>query len=171
MSKDFHIGGAFQPDANYSPTGNWTGMTLLQPNVTVPVASSQPSTVTLTAAQSGGTFLFDSAAGIVYTLPKPAVGLNYTFVITTTITSNNAKVITDASTTFLIGSVWLSVAAGTGTQFWANGSSHRAVTQNGTTTGGLFGSILYFSCVNSTQWVVDATCEGSGTIATPFATS
>lgn len=133
--------------------------------------SGQGATATLTAAQSGGVIYFDRAAGITYTLPVPVVGLNYTFVVTTSVTSNNHKVITDAGTTLLIGQLSNVVAAGTATGFIANGSTHIAVTQNGTTTGGLVGSWINFICVSSTLWIVDGVTLGSGTVATPFTTS
>lgn len=150
-----------------------TGATTLSGAVTqkAGVISGSGATATLTAAQSGSTVLFDRAAGIVYTLPAPAVGLWFEFVITVSITSNNAKIITDAGTTLLIGQVYNAVAAGTGTTFIANGSTHIAMTQNGTTTGGLIGTMFLAQCVSATQWSVSGTILGSGTIATPFATS
>lgn len=135
------------------------------------VISGQGATATLTAAQSGSVVLFDSAAGIVYTLPAPVVGLYFDFVITVSITSNNAKVITDTGTTLLTGQVLNAVAAGTSTTFIANGSTHIAITQNGTTTGGLIGTQFRMTCVSTTDWNVTGTILGSGTIATPFATS
>ena len=127
--------------------------------------------IVLTAAQSGSILLFDVATALQYTLPPPAVNLAFTFITTVTQTSGNHKIITDAAGTFLMGGAFVGIAAGTGTQFWGNGTTHIAFTQNGTTTGGLFGSIVYAYCVNGTQWQIDATVEGSGTIATPFATS
>lgn len=55
--------------------------------------------------------------------------------------------------------------------FTGNGSTHVAVSSNGTTTGGLVGSNLKFTKVTSTQWNVSGTMLGSGTVATAFATS
>ena len=69
------------------------------------VVSGSGATATLTAQQSGSTVLFDRAAGIVYTLPAPQVGLKFRFMTTVTITSNAAKITTDAGTTLLIGNV------------------------------------------------------------------
>ena len=133
--------------------------------------SAQPATVALTAAQSGSVILFDRAAGIIYTLPAPVVGLSFRFIVTTTITSNNAKVITDASTTFLQGIVDSATVTPTNTSFFGDGTTHRAVTQNGTTTGGIIGSYLEFNCVTATIWNVFAATQGSGALATPFAAS
>ena len=67
------------------------------------VISGQGATRTLSVDESGSTVLFDRAAGIVYTLPLAKPGVFFDFVITTTITSNSAKVITGAATEFLIG--------------------------------------------------------------------
>lgn len=155
-----------------------TARTLTLPDATAVVAtttnptiSGQGATATLTAAQSGSTVLFDRAAGIIYTLPPPQAGLWFQFVITVSITSNNAKVITDTGTTLLLGSLFNSVAAGTGTQFIANNSTHISVVQNGTTSGGLVGTIFNFYCTDATHWAVEGTVLGSGTIVTPFSTS
>lgn len=173
MSQDIRtVGGVFQPDAIYQiPSGGGdTGITLVNPSIQAPVVSGQGATATLTAAQSGAIVLFDRAAGITYTLPPPSAGLNFVFIVTVSVTSNNHKVITDATTTFLLGSVYDTVGA-TGTQFIANGTTHRALTQNGTTTGGLLGSVVAFYCTDSTHWCADGVVLGSGTVATPFATS
>ncbi len=137
------------------------------------VISGQGATRTLTAAESGALCLFDRAAGIVYTLPAPVVGLTFDFIVTTTITSNAAKVITDAGTTFLKGSYQeydqdtsRATAIRTG-----NGSTHVSVSSNGTTTGGIAGSWLRFTCDSSTTWVVQGTMEATGAVASAFATS
>ncbi len=132
--------------------------------------SGSGATVTLTAAQSGSVVLFDRAAGIVFTLPAPAVGLNFTFIVTTTITSNAAKVITDAGTTLIQGFARI-LSSTTAGDFAGNGTTHVAVTQNGSTTGGVLGSWLRLDCVSSTIWQATGLLNGSGTAATPFATS
>lgn len=139
----------------------------------VNVISGQGATRTLNANESGSTVLFDRAAGIVYTLPVAKVGTYFDFVITTTITSNSAKVITGAGTEFLIGSL-TSVDTDTGNVlvgFTGNGSTHIAVTSNGTTTGGVLGTKIRFTCVSTTRWIVEGNLLGSGAVATPFATS
>ena len=138
--------------------------------VKAPVESGSGATVTLLASQSGSTFLFDRAAGITYTLPAPVVGLQYQFVVTTAVTSNADVIATDAATTFLQGVAYACIAAGTGGSFLGNGTSHVKVSMNGTTTGGLVGSIIRVTCVTATQWNVEASLVGSGTLATPFST-
>lgn len=139
--------------------------------------SGSGATVTLTAAQSGSTALFDRAAGIVYTLPAPEVGLLYKFFVSTTITSNAAKIITNAAAVYLLGNVLTNTvgatpAAADGPKTFAgNGSTHIAISMSGTTTGGIIGTWIECECISSTLWAVRGVVCASGTIATPFATS
>jgi len=135
-----------------------------------PIANLTASTGAPTVAQSGSVFTLSRTAGITVTLPAPTVGLQYTFISITTPTTGNYKIITDAGTTLLQGvitsatttaSVFESVVA----------TSNIAVTMNGTTTGGLVGTQLTFTCLSSTLWQVFGTNFTSGTTATPFATS
>jgi hypothetical protein len=145
--------------------------------VRVPVLPSGGSTVTLAAKQTGSTCLLDSATGVVYTLPAPVVGLVFDFVASVAVTSNAYKIVTDAGTTFLVGGVGLGLvdttpSANAGPKLEVgNGSSHVAVTMNGSTTGGLLGTTLRFTCIGAALWNVSGIVVGSGTIATPFATS
>ena len=142
-------------------------------NAKVPVISGQGATRTLSVDETGSTCLFDRAAGIVYTLPLAVPGLVYDFVVTTTITSNAAKVITGAGTELLIGG-YTNVDTDTSNAvaaFTGNGSTHVSVSMNGTTTGGILGTKLRFTCLSSTRWMVEGIVQGSGTVATAFATS
>jgi len=126
----------------------------------------------LTAKESGALCLFDRAAGVVYTLPAPVIGMQFEFQTVTTITSNSAKVITDAATTFILGVVDIVlVGAATTLAAAANGSTHVAIASNGTTTGGVIGDRYRLTAISDTQWVIDGVVSGSGTLATPFATS
>lgn len=137
------------------------------------VISGQGATRSLNANESGSVCLFDRAAGIVYTLPVAKVGTYFDFAITTTITSNAAKVITGAGTEFLIGG-YVNVDTDTSNAvavFTGNGSTHVAVSMNGTTTGGVLGTMLRFTCLSSTRWMVEGHVLGSGVVATSFATS
>lgn len=136
-----------------------------------PLVSGSGATATLTAAQTNSVILFDRAAGIVYTLPTPAVGLNYTFVATVSVTSNAYEVgVANETTTFIQGPLSVGVAAGTSSVFFGDGTSIVEVTSNGTTTGGLLGSYYTLTCVSATLWQVEGFLSGSGTVATPFST-
>lgn len=150
-----------------------TGNTTLSGTATVkfPVIDVTASTLTLTAAQTGSVVLLDRAAGTTITLPAPSVGLWYRFVVPTSVTSNSYKIITDAGTTFVLGQLDVTVSTGTAKLFFGDGATHVSINGNGTTTGGLAGSQFDLTCITSTLWNVEGTWNGSGTVATPFATS
>lgn len=125
-----------------------------------------------TVAQSGSVLLFDSGTGIAFTLPAPAVGLEYTFVVANTVSSGTHSIVTDAASTYLLGALAMGSAAGTATlNALGNGSSHIAVRMNGTTLGGILGTKITVTCTSATQWEVSGIVAGSGSLATPFATT
>ncbi len=131
------------------------------------------ATYTLSVDNTGATVVLDRAAGTVVTLPRAQAGLYFDFDVTTSVTSNSFKIITGAATEFLIGG-YQSVDTDTSNAvafFTGNGSTHIAVTMNGTTTGGLIGTSLRFTCLSATRWLVTGQNMGSGTVATAFATS
>ena len=123
--------------------------------------------------ESGALCLLDKADGVVYTLPTPVAGMQFEFLQTVTITSNSAKVITKTiASEFILGQVNLQIAAAATTlAAAANGSTHVAITSNGTTTGGVIGSRFKLTALSSTIWAIEGVVSGSGSIATPFATS
>lgn len=138
-----------------------------------PVTSGSGATVSLKTADANTVNLFDRAAGIIYTLPTTPVGATLDFVVTVSVTSNSYKIITGTATELLIGAVFSDDTDSSDAVaiFPANGTTHIAVTMNGTTTGGLRGSWFRFTCVSTTAWLVAGINNGSGTVATPFATS
>lgn len=133
------------------------------------------STRTLLPSESGALVLFDAASGITFNLPAPStlqIGAYYDFATTVTITSNSAKTITDATTTFLVGSILIdSIATASPGGFSANGTTIRSVNGNGTTTGGIIGDAYRVTLISATVWAVSGVMVGSGTLATPFATT
>lgn len=136
------------------------------------VISGVGATRTLLASESGALCLFDRAAGITYTLPTPVAGMQFEFQTTVTITSGAAKTITAAGTQFLLGLVM--VFGGTTETIVSadfNGTTHVAISSNGTTTGGVIGDRYRVTAISATQWVIDGYVSGSGTVATPAATS
>ena len=136
------------------------------------VISGAAATRTLTAAESGALCLFDSAAGIVYTLPTPVAGMQFEFQTTVSRTSNAHKIITSAASVFLVGTVDMVInASATTLAALANGTTHVALSSNGTTTGGVQGDRYRVTAISATQWAIDGVVSGSGALATPFATS
>lgn len=128
---------------------------------------------TLTKEQSGALVLLGVASGATLTLPAPQEGMYFDVGTTVTRTSNSYKIITDAATTFLVGAVMAGDAtiATSGDVFEADGTTIVAVTMDGDTKGGFIGTTLRFACISSTKWYVDGLVIGTGTMATPFATS
>jgi hypothetical protein len=136
------------------------------------VINEASATRTLLAKESGSTSCFDLAAGVVYTLPAPVAGMTFEFFSTVTITSNAAKIITNAATVFLLGEVFTyTTATASGAGFAFNGSTHVACSMNGTTSGGIIGTWIRVKALSSTQWLINGLIVGSGTIVTPAATS
>ena len=139
------------------------------------IVSDAVATRTLTSQDVGATCLFDRAAGTVYTLPPitlATVGMRFDFSTSVTITSNAAKVITDSATTFMVGDIVVTGGAtSTALGATANGTTIRALSSNGSTTGGVTGGRFSCIAINTTQWLVSGTVSGSGVVATPFATS
>lgn len=127
---------------------------------------------TLTAAQSGGLVVFDKLDGAVATLPAPVIGLFYDFVVDTASTSVGQKVITSAASIFIKGTVLQMTAADAANVLdTANGTTHVAITMNGTTTGGCVGTRFRLTCRSATIWEVEGLTIASGSVATSFTTS
>lgn len=171
-NKDIALGGGANFDMSNSsgsfkfPTGVVTGQYMN-------VIDSSAATLTLTAAQTGSLVLLDRAAGTTVTLPAPVVGLNFSFAVSTSVTSNNHKVITDTGTTLILGGVTMVEAADTNSGLAAlfNGTTHISILMNGSTTGGLIGTFFNVYCVTATQWAIEGIVAGSGTLATCASTS
>lgn len=150
------------------------GQVCLAPALAKVVNSGEGATRTLLADESSALCLFDKADGITYTLPATAaIGTYYDFIVSVAITSSAAKVITGAATHYLVGGVIMGSAtiAEGGAMFPANGTSHVAISSNGSTTGGLIGTNYRITRVSSTVWSIQGVMNGSGTEVTPFATS
>lgn len=128
------------------------------------------ATYAISAQESGTTFLLNKADGIVFTLPAAAVGLSYKFVVGTAVTSN-AYSIDCATGDFFLGLLNLGAEDGAADAFGGDGAADLSIDMNGSTTGGLVGTEIEVIAVSGTQWHVRGSLLGSGTVATPFATS
>jgi len=124
---------------NVSGTGTMkmTGAT----NIVGVYESLTDATKSVTSADSGTTYVFNRAAGVVVTLPTAAAGLWYRFIVGTTITSN-AGTIKGASA----NDIFTAYSAATlfdfnnnvaqAKTFYADGSDDDVFSMDGTTTGG-----------------------------------
>ena len=138
------------------------------------VISGVGATRTLLPEESGALCLFDRAAGVVYTLPTPVEGMKFEFATTVTITSNAAKTITGTpASQFILGAMFGYTTDATEIDgFSADGSTHVAISSNGSTTGGVIGDRYTLTAISATQWLVEGNIFcGTSTPATPFATS
>lgn len=142
----------------------------MQRRVIVPDGSG----VTLTAADSGGLIVFDKTDGALINLPTAVAGMYYDFIVDTALSSGSYKVLSASASEFLKGRL-ISIDTDTSNVIAVdqigNGSTHRAITMNGTTTGGMTGTQFRLTAISSTIWSVQGYNLGSGTVATPFATS
>lgn len=125
----------------------------------------------LTAAQSGALCLFSQAAASTYTLPTPVEGMEFEFLTTILATGNHKVVTKTVASEFLLGAVNSGDLGAATDIFQANGTTHVALTVNGSTTGGLVGTTFKLTAISATQWVVRGSIVGTVTVLDPFATS
>jgi hypothetical protein len=135
------------------------------------IVDGSGATVTITASQSGSTFLFDRLAGITYTLPTAAEGLEFTFVTSISNTSNSNSIEGATSADLMIGSlVNIDTDSSNAVAAWRpNGSSNYKITGNATTTAFLKGSVIKLKGLGTNLWHVEGVTQSSGVVATPFA--
>jgi len=98
-------------------------------------------------------------------------GVVYTIWVPTTISTSSLKIATDGTDRY-VGAV-LSIdtdTSGAAVGFTA-GASDDFINLNGTTTGGVAGTFVTIVAVAALKYMVTGTVLGTGTVATPFATS
>ena len=93
------------------------------------------------------------------------VGATFTFFVETAAT--DMDILTDGTDKF-VGGVYTGVDDATGKTF-ISAASNDVITMNGTTKGGLVGSIVKCTAMASAKYAVEGIILGSGTIVTPFA--
>lgn len=71
---------------------------------TLPANSAEVVTATnvISASESGKTFFLDAAAGFTSTLPAPALGLEFVFIVKTAVTSNGYTIITTSGADIIV---------------------------------------------------------------------
>ena len=95
------------------------------------------------------------------------LGATFFFVVETAAT--DMDILTDGTDKF-VGGLYIGVSDATGKTFLSGGSND-VITMNGTTKGGLVGSIVQVTAMASAKYAVHGIILGSGTIVTPFADS
>jgi len=135
---------------------------------------------TITVASHAGRALLTNDADGVFTLPSIVVteptdktdpnqlcnlGAQFTFIVVTAAT--DMDIVTDGTDKF-VGGLYTGVTDATGKTF-ISGASNDVITQNGSTKGGLAGSIIRVTAIASAKYAVEGIILGSGTLVTPFA--
>ena len=150
-------------------------------NLITDVENITDATKTLTAADTGTTYLLNRAGGIVITLPTAAAGLKFKFIIGTTFTGTfsidgaSANDIFTAASTIVISD---KDAPGTVSlkQFHAYGSDDDKMTMDADTKGRFVGGEI--DCLGiatggqgsaTAVWQMNGFTFGDGSLATPFA--
>ena len=157
------------------------------------IGTGPGSTVALTAntsltvnAHAGRILLTQDADGI-FTLPSivatadaavagPGSDLNNannigaTFTFYVDLTATDVQIVTDGTDKFT-GAAMIAVDDGAKKAFFP-GASNDVLSMNGTTTGGIVGSVIQVTALETAQYLVHNTLIlGSGTIVTPFSDS
>ena len=135
---------------------------------------------TLTVAAHSGKILTCNDADGKFTLPSIVttdpgdntdpnqlnnLGATFFFVVETAAT--DMDILTDGTDKF-VGGVYTGVDDNTGKTF-ISASSNDVITMNGSTKGGLVGSIVKVTAMASAKYAVEGIILGSGTLVTPFA--
>ena len=143
---------------------------------------SLTANTTITVASHAGRPLLTNDADGVFTLPSIVVteptdktdpnqlcnlGAQFTFIVVTAAT--DMDIVTDGTDKF-VGGLYTGKDDATGKTF-ISGASNDVITQNGSTKGGLAGSIIRITAIASAKYAVEGLILGSGTIVTPFADS
>ena len=120
------------------------------------------------ALAANSTNAIRSAAGIALTLPAATGSGNIIrcrFV--TTVTSGSTTITSASGSDFYAGTV-IQIKIGTGGAYYAmNGTSHRVLTFDGSTKGGLIGDIIDFIDIKANLWSVHSITQATGVVASP----
>jgi len=128
------------------------------------------TTKLLEVSESGSYVILNKADGVTILLPQPQIGLIYEFFIATSVTSNAYTVIAQDAT---ITGFLINIDTDTSNAldaFTADGTTHVAVTMNGTSTGGLRGTTFKLTCISNNMWLINGTNIGSTVVESPFVT-
>ena len=156
---------------NVSGTGTMkmTGAT----NLLSDYESITDATKTITSADSGTIYGFNRAAGIVVTLPTPAAGITYTFLVETTFSGAGQikTATTDGTDGFLGTAVLYDAGVASDNQSFNPAASNDVIDLGSIEQGWLTGGWIRLTGTNTTTWFVEAFLMGDATLATPFTDS
>ena len=153
------------------------GVTLTGPAASGTVAVNSPApvaagaTLTLTATQSNGVILLNTAAGSTVTLPAATgSGNKYRFIVTTTTTSGAHKILAASSSDFINGLAF-GENAGTAKAFASAAATNHSIQMPFTgsqPSGGFIGDVFDVTDVAANLWNVNGLYQAGTTPTTPF---
>ena len=170
-------------DVDIAPTGNLKlkGTTLAATtaelnrvcDMSTRIVDCTTSTLAVTeAAHDGKIITLNRAAGIAVTLPTPAAGMQFTFIVQTTFTGA-ASIKSGAGTHVMIGHALVGNDSDNTTVLFQAlaASTFDTIDLFGTanSTGGIAGQIIKITGLSTTRWYVEIIGDAAGTEATPFA--
>lgn len=130
--------------------------TLTNKTLTAPLFTQNTEVVAatnvITAAESGKVFFLNHATEFVSTLPAPAAGLNYTFIVSGAPSGASYTIVTNSSANIILGHVVCS-AGGTGDSETSGGDTITLVDGQA-----VVGDRVDVSC-DGTNWFVRASCK------------
>ena len=128
------------------------------------------STATLNEADHAGKIIvLARAAGVTVTLPASSGnGAKYTFVVRTTVTSNNDIIKVANTSDSFVGRAIACADGGNGLNGWEVISGDDTVTLNGSTTGGYAGDTIELLDIGANKFAVNAFLNQTASEATPF---
>ena len=158
--------------------GSTAGGVPLALNHKINVVANTASTLAPTIAQSGSIFSITAAAGCVVTLPAATAGLNYSFHLAASVTSNTFTINAASSSDTLQGAITCvdkdSLGAVVATNAGATlgidvpiAADHQLV-QDGNTKGRFIGTKIDYVCITDAIWHVSGVSFHDGTLATMF---
>ena len=98
-------------------------------------------------------------------------GVMYTIWVPTTISTSSLKIGTDGTDKYVGAILSIDTDTSGAAVGFVSGASDDFINFNGTTTGGVAGTFVQIYAIAALKYMVTGTVLGSGTVATPFATS
>ena len=136
------------------------------------IVDATAATLTVTEADHDGkVIVLDRAAGIAVTLPTPAAGMRFEFIVKTTFTGASS-IKSGAGTHVMIGHALMGNDTDNTVVLWqataANTFDTIDLLGTGNSTGGIAGQRILITGLSTTRWHVEITGDAAGTEATPF---
>ena len=129
------------------------------------------SATTLSAASHAGNVVNQSFNASAWTITLPAsagTGNKYTVILATSAAISGCNITRNNSSENFSGYVYMMTSASAQVNAYSCTATDNIVKLNGSTTGGLVGTVFEFTDLATNLWMVRGYTAGTGTYATPF---